>query len=178
MPIKKRVVKSAGKPAARRASATCSGCAVSKFFRKMWGSFVYAISNFVKKYFQFNGTATRAEYWWMFAFIIVVSFCAMFVAIKLQVAYPVVAGLIAMLWLAFLIAFIVPWFAVQARRLHDVGVTAKLLWVSVAFIVYALFAPESVRSIRILNWLNLAWGVSMLVLYLLPSKTKNNPYRD
>ncbi len=171
MPIKKQVSKSARKPAARRSAVSHDGAP------KMV-SFGRAISNFFRKYFQFSGVATRAEYWWMFLFIVVLSVVLVFVAARIQPGHPVLAGCIAMFWVLFLLAILVPWFAVQARRLHDAGFSAKLLWISLAFMVYSMMSPEFVRNLIILNWINLFWGIFMLVLYTLPSKKNNNPYRD
>ena len=62
MPVKKSVKKTP----ARRANST-------KNYKMV--SFGCAISNFFKKYFQFSGVSTRAEYWWATLFVVLVFFC-------------------------------------------------------------------------------------------------------
>jgi uncharacterized membrane protein YhaH (DUF805 family) len=56
------------------------------------------------KYLEFDGRATRAEYWWWQLFVVLVSWV------------PIIGSII---WLATLI----PGLAVTSRRLHDVGRT-------------------------------------------------------
>ena len=61
----------------------------------------------LKKYADFNGRASRAEFWWFILFQIIVSF---------------VVGIISQ-WLAYIcgLALLVPSLAVAWRRLHDIG---------------------------------------------------------
>lgn len=181
MPIKKQIVKKTKKTAPVRAKA------VEPKKQKMV-SFGRAIANFFKKYFMFNGTATRAEYWWMFLFmgICVISLVVITSIVVAGVTQPVnpdqevsmgikVAVLLPVV--LFYLATIIPWYALMARRLHDIGFTAKLLWISVIFSVYAVFVPTFVRGFVVMGWLNWMWTIILLILFLFPSKTKNNPYR-
>ena len=140
-----------------------------------------AVANFFKKYFTFSGVATRAEFWWVFLFLIIVSFILTLVSVGvmlglqptddqvLMVARRVVVGLFS----AMYVVVIVPWYALMSRRLHDAGITAKLLWISVAISVCTLFMPHN-GTIAVIDWV---WLLIMYVLFLFPSKTKNNPYR-
>jgi len=57
------------------------------------------------KYFDFEGEASRPEFWWFFLFVGVVDFVLVVVSNKLS-------GL-------FSLAVVVPFFAVTIRRLHD-----------------------------------------------------------
>lgn len=141
-------------------------------------SFGRAIANFFNKYFQFNGTATRAEYWWVVLFVAVITVVVMWTAPMLQHFNPVVSGLVAILWALFLLVCFVPWWTLQARRLHDAGFSAKLLLISLVFFAYAMLVPEVVNRLKVVEWLNVVWSVLMLILFVLPSKKQDNPYRD
>ncbi len=181
MPIKKQIVKKTKKSIPARVKP------VEAKEQKMV-SFGRAIVNFFKKYFTFSGTATRAEYWWMFLFmgICVTALIVIMSLIVAGVTQPVnpdqevsmgikVAVLLPVV--CFYLATIVPWYALMARRLHDIGFTAKLLWISVIFSVYSVFVPTFVRASAVMGWLNWMWTIVLLILFLFPSKTKNNPYR-
>jgi uncharacterized membrane protein YhaH (DUF805 family) len=58
-----------------------------------------------QKYADFNGCATRSEFWWFVLFVIVVESLV-------GIAYRPLAGV-------FWIAMLVPYFAVGTRRLRD-----------------------------------------------------------
>jgi uncharacterized membrane protein YhaH (DUF805 family) len=60
-----------------------------------------------KKYADFEGAATRSEFWWFILFIAVVD------ALLSLVGRPLVA--------IFGLGMLVPYFAAGARRLHDTG---------------------------------------------------------
>ena len=171
MPVKKQIKKTVKKPAPRRKVAPVEN-------KSKMVSFGRAISRFFRKYFQFNGVATRAEYWWVILFVIVVGFVLMMATFLLQHVNLLLAGFVALLWVLFCIVILVPLWAVMARRLHDIGLTAKLLWISFIFFVYSMLVPEVMGNVKIIDWVSFAWGIIILVLFLLPSKTNNNPYRD
>jgi uncharacterized membrane protein YhaH (DUF805 family) len=67
--------------------------------------FQEAVQTCFAKYFDFEGEATRPEFWWFFAFAGVVNFGLAVVSNKLS-------GL-------FTLAILVPFLAVTVRRLHD-----------------------------------------------------------
>ncbi len=69
-------------------------------------NFTDAVKTCFSKYADFNGVATRSEYWWFTLFIFLAAFAVGLVSDKL-------AGL---LWLAI----VLPSLAVGARRLHDI----------------------------------------------------------
>jgi len=145
-------------------------------------SFGRAISNFFKKYFQFRGTATRAEYWWATLFIILVFVGAMVAAVLIQPLNMLLSAIIALMWVLFCVVIIVPMWSVAARRLHDAGYSAKILLVSLVFFVYSFVVPRYIvlnASIMWwIDWLSFFWGIIMLVLFVMPTKKQNNPYRD
>jgi uncharacterized membrane protein YhaH (DUF805 family) len=70
-----------------------------------------------EKYAEFNGRASRPEFWWFVLFCFIVN---------------IVAGAVFRGWISSLIslALFVPEIAVGSRRLHDIGKTGwlQLLW--------------------------------------------------
>jgi uncharacterized membrane protein YhaH (DUF805 family) len=70
-------------------------------------NFGQAISTCLSKYANFNGRASRPEFWWFFLFQILVTIAAGMIG-------DVVSGLAGL-------ALLLPSIAVATRRLHDVG---------------------------------------------------------
>ncbi len=68
-------------------------------------TFIDAVGVCFKKYADFNGCASRSEFWWWFLFTVVVSLVCRSVGYSLYGAF----------WLATLL----PSIAVGVRRLHD-----------------------------------------------------------
>ena len=137
-----------------------------------------AMSDFFARYFAFNGTSTRAQYWWVTLFVCVIMVLCIVVLpwLALAVGSVMLAWLcIVLMWLAALfgIAIIIPSLALMSRRIHDAGLSA---WV--------FFAPQIIVSL--MEWfrvpfsdvLSISVGIFGLVLTLLPSKLKDNPYRE
>ena len=75
-------------------------------------NFVNAVKTGFENYFNFNGRASRPEYWWWFLFYIIVYFAA----ITLDSVFSLGA-----LSLVVSLALFVPSLAVGARRLHDIN---------------------------------------------------------
>lgn len=96
---------------------------------KLFESALYTL----KKYADFSGRASREEFWYFFAFVIVVNALAGIVGMLLG-SRGAFAGLIGLL-------LVIPQLAVAVRRLHDVGNSGRelvvpcvmLLLVPVAF---------------------------------------------
>lgn len=173
MPIKKTNVKPAKKVATSRAVE-----------KEKMVSFGCAVANFFKKYFQFSGTATRAEFWWTALFLLLcglglILVISLFVFGATNVYERMFVGYVMMMSLGvFGLITIIPWYALMARRLHDAGFTAWLLLISIAFSVYGGLAPWGhVPDLRIIRILDTVWFVFLLILFVLPSRKKDNPYR-
>ena len=73
--------------------------------------FVDAVKLMFKNYVDFNGRASRSEYWWAFLFNFLVSF---FVVGAISAVIPPIGG-------ACSIALMIPGVALTVRRLHDRG---------------------------------------------------------
>ena len=70
-------------------------------------TFAESVSTCLKKYVDFNGVASRSEFWWFMLFVFVA-------AVVLGWVSPLLANI-------FGLAMLLPELAVGARRLHDTG---------------------------------------------------------
>ena len=110
-----------------------------------------------KKYADFNGRASRSEYWWFFALYfgaVAILYILAWITFTASIAanpYNPSPGFSSLLFvLAFLVflAGIIPFLAAGARRLHDTGKTALLLLLylvpggSIALIVLCALEPN------------------------------------
>ncbi|MBO4672660.1 MAG: DUF805 domain-containing protein [Alphaproteobacteria bacterium] len=186
MPTKKskntKTVKTVRKPAARRVATPAAVPAKPKMV-----SFGRAVRNFFAKYFQFSGTATRAEYWWAFLFMVLT---VLFLVVVMSYvvsgmgnpgdlqANAKLKALVLLPVALFYVITIVPWYSLMARRLHDVGITARLLWISVIFSLYSFLVPNIIHEVPVVRYLSLMWTFLLFLIFLFPSKRENNPYRD
>ena len=90
-------------------------------------SFQEAISSGFGRYLKYDGRASRAEFWYWFAFYVAV----VFAAILADGALPGLARLVVILLLS-------PTLAVGARRMHDVGKTGWMFAIPVYNLYLAL----------------------------------------
>lgn len=74
-----------------------------------------AIKTCFKKYAEFNGRATRSEFWWFGLFCLIVPFA--FGRIGRNIGYDALEVVSDI----FSLAILIPSWAVGSRRLHDVG---------------------------------------------------------
>jgi uncharacterized membrane protein YhaH (DUF805 family) len=87
-------------------------------------NFVQAVQSGISKYVQFEGRASRSEYWYWTLFSLLVSVAASIVdGISGTEAVSVVAAL----------ALLLPGLAMSARRLHDIDRT--FWWVLITFTI-------------------------------------------
>jgi uncharacterized membrane protein YhaH (DUF805 family) len=70
-------------------------------------TFAESIRTCFSKYVDFNGVASRPEFWWFFLF-------AFIVLLALNLVSETLANIVSL-------GFLLPQFAVGARRLHDIG---------------------------------------------------------
>ncbi len=119
------------------------------------------------KYADFNGRASRAEFWWFFLFTVLVQFVLMiplFIIIGIAAATAdssagagIMTALLVIWYIvvfAVAIALFIPLLAAGARRLHDYGQTAWLL------LLY--FVP--------------CGNIALIVLWALDGTPAENPY--
>lgn len=78
--------------------------------------FSKAIKMFFSNYANFRGRSTRAEYWWVQLFLLIVSFVLESAGMGGQI-----------ICILFYLAIIIPSLALMVRRLHDVGLSGYWL---------------------------------------------------
>jgi uncharacterized membrane protein YhaH (DUF805 family) len=81
-------------------------------------TFGESIQTCFSKYADFNGRASRSEYWWWFLFVFLTTVAASMVS-------ETVSGL-------FSLAILLPGLAVGARRLHDIN---KSGWLQLLYLI-------------------------------------------
>jgi uncharacterized membrane protein YhaH (DUF805 family) len=81
-------------------------------------NFIEAVKSVFKNYANFNGRASRAEYWWFFLFSGVVAVALTFLDLSINGGDTEKVGITGTI---FSLGTIVPSIAVAVRRMHDVG---------------------------------------------------------
>ncbi len=127
----------------------------------------------LRKYADFNGRASRSEFWYFFAFLIVVNAVAGLLGLLFGFG-PALGGLIGLLLL-------IPQIAVAVRRLHDIGKSGKELAVPCVMLVLLPMAfafrgllPKIV-ALGLLG-LTLLVFANLLTLFLKKGSTVPNRY--
>ena len=124
---------------------------------------INAYKNFFKNYAEFTGRSTRPDYWWVWLgnFILSIPFWVIYiytvylsavmdsVSDSASEAAFMIFGLVAIIYVVFYLAILVPTIALTVRRLRDAG----FHW---AFI-FLRFAP-------------MVGGIALLVLLAMPTK--------
>jgi len=101
-------------------------------------TFNESIKTCFKKYFDYSGRATRAEYWW---FQLLWWCVTIFCTTTMFAAEDDAVGKFAMvIWLAFFVLTLAPNYCVSVRRLHDTGWSGRtffwcLLGISIGLII-------------------------------------------
>ena len=139
---------------------------------------------------DFRGRASRAEYWGFTLLILVLGLIA--VAIELRFAMPRLALLFGPLTLPLALVTLVPGFAVQTRRLHDVGLSgwwALVMWgpyfVSLAYFashwdsgLSMMFDPQWMSAMMVLSSVQAVGGFALISLLVQRGKRGANAYGD
>ena len=124
---------------------------------------INAYKNFFKGYAEFTGRSTRPDYWWVWLgnFILSIPFWVIYiytvylsavmdsVSDSASEAAFLIFGLVAIIYVVFYLAILVPTIALTVRRLRDAG----FHW---AFI-FLRFAP-------------MVGGIALLILLAMPTK--------
>ena len=112
-------------------------------------SFVQSVETCLKKYADFNGRASRSEYWWFFLFNFLMSTVGSIADRILLGTEPDSTGIITTL---VALGLLLRSLAVGARRLHDINKSGwwQLLWlgfilllIPVIYLIYLHTRPSS-----------------------------------
>ena len=86
-----------------------------------------AVGSVYRNFGDFNGRASRSEFWWFQMFLLIVYFFVFVLSVRLPIVGPMLAGLV-------LLANLLPSLAVLARRLHDSDKSGW--WILIAFVPF------------------------------------------
>lgn len=110
-------------------------------------SFKQAFLDFFKNYFNFTGRSTRAAYWWIVLLGAIIVFVPTFVltidvtfrllqATDITQSFWSALGLLMIpliIWGLIILATIIPWIALNVRRLRDAGLRGRGYLVIIVF---------------------------------------------
>ncbi len=126
-------------------------------------TFMQAIQNVLKNYANFEGRASRSEFWWFYLFHLFTVFGGLFVLFLLAAAAEAalgresaapIAGILMLLLVVVWLGLAIPSLAVSVRRLHDTDHSGA--WLLLAFVPFGF--------------------IVLLVWYLTPSSLGANRY--
>ncbi len=144
-------------------------------------TFTQSITTCMNNYAVFTSRASRSEFWWFFLFLSLLGFLGILQdpsfldteSIDAESAYydPVST--------AIFLVFLLPYLAVGARRLHDIGKSGWWQLLSLPFYVPASFVDAialTETTSEILLILALAGSIALLVLFALPTNPAGDKY--
>lgn len=116
----------------------------------------YFITAITKKYADFNGRATRAEFWFfqLFNFLVALALIAL-IGILFIFKISFLAGFLIGIYILLALFFIIPSLAVAVRRLHDVGQSGWMI---------------------LIDLIPFFGAIILLIFYLLDSEDKTNEW--
>lgn len=114
-------------------------------------TFQDAVKTCLNKYTDFNGRASRSEFWWFFLFMVIVGFVVGIIGAFLgKTGSSIFSGLVSL-------AFLLPGLAVTVRRLHDIDKSGWWVFISLIPVI---------------------GGIWLLVLELTAGNPARNAYGD
>ena len=123
-----------------------------------------------KKYSSFSGRASRSEFWFFYLFILIGYLISLTLIMTIS---------FNLFWLmgVFMLAMVIPAFAVTARRLHDINKSGWLQLLPLpAGILEAVFATSQ-ESLEILFLIiGLGLYIYLFILYCTGGDKKNNRF--
>jgi uncharacterized membrane protein YhaH (DUF805 family) len=102
----------------------------------------------LKRYAEFSGRSSRAEFWWFWLFVMIVWMVVYFLMIGSVVTASIgqtepsagmvgALGVVGILLLLFWVGILIPSIAVQVRRLHDTNRSGW--WLGGFYLAYAVY---------------------------------------
>ena len=132
-------------------------------------SFTQAVKKFYTKAFTFKGRATRAEFWWVQLYLIIVlsTIACMSIVIKDLQDILISIGII------FMLINSIPRISLQVRRYHDIGESGTMYF---AMWFLSLFCSIIVPSHKIAGLCYLVIAIFILIQDCTPGKRADNIY--
>lgn len=125
------------------------------------------------RYFDFGGRSCRSEYWMYTLFLVSVSLVLLILSgaldgFLLEDPYASAdledVGMLALVWVVFMLFSMIPSLAVTVRRFHDIGMSG---W---AYVGLALFS--------LIPLIGLLGSLAIFVITVLPSKEGDNQWGE
>tara|TARA_B100000579_G_C22453697_1_gene675508 strand:- start:56 stop:484 length:429 start_codon:yes stop_codon:yes gene_type:complete len=135
-------------------------------------SFGESISTCFRKYAKFQGRASRSEYWYFVLFIFICY--AIFAILAILAATYQIFQIIPL----FIIATILPSFAVTARRLHDVNKSGWLQLLPLPFSLMQTAFQSSDLAVIFFSVIALGLYIYLIFLYCKKGEQKDNDYGE
>jgi len=121
-------------------------------------NFQQSISVCFKKYFEFEGRASKSEFWFFYLFVFIILFGA---GILLGILLPADESYDTLVLLVIYLPLLIPSIAVTARRIHDFG---KSGWMQCIFIP-GFIVPEFL-SYNAAGWIIYIITLILFVIYV------------
>ena len=121
-------------------------------------NFQQSISVCFKKYFEFEGRASKSEFWFFYLFVFIIPFGA---GILLGILLPADESYDTLVLLVIYLPLLIPSIAVTARRIHDFG---KSGWMQCIFIP-GFIVPEFL-SYNAAGWIIYIITLILFVVYV------------
>ena len=137
-------------------------------------NFKNAIKTCLKnKYANFNGRASRSEFWF-FTLFILICYAISFIFITISIKF------FSIVFIILVLGVVIPSFAVAVRRLHDVNKSGWFVLLPFPFDLLGGITDGSSGGVTdfslIFNLISLGLYIYLLVLYCTAGKKKKNIY--
>ncbi|MDA8014761.1 MAG: DUF805 domain-containing protein [Gammaproteobacteria bacterium] len=129
-------------------------------------TFPESIQSCLQKYADFDGRASRSEYWWFFLFGWLCQVGGFFLGGTIGVTSGFFLSIFTV------VALLLPTLAVGARRLHDINMSG---WLQLSLIVYPLGLLSESRGMILLG---LIIVIVFVVLFAADGKPEKNRYDE
>jgi len=133
--------------------------------------FVDAVKMFFRRYVDFQGRSSRAEYWWVILFQIIASIILIIPALGVigtmaeTGAEPGAGTLLSFLPIGiFVLAILIPSIALFVRRLHDINQTG---WIYLGLVIFSLIPVVGMLS-----------SIAQIVIACIPGTDGPNKYGE
>ncbi|MBM7617484.1 uncharacterized membrane protein YhaH (DUF805 family) [Weissella uvarum] len=145
-------------------------------------SYKTAFTNFFKKGFNFKGTSTRAEFWWMVGTFMLATLIwgvlglIVFALTGNKVdwgAHSITFNdnqiMVLVAWLAVMVVvmiiLLIPYMALQVRRFRDTALAEPLVWIALIISIVGQFGGAN----TLMNIISGIAGLLVLILCVLPT---------